>query len=85
MYLNINNSANGGSTIQTKTVSGANGNFTFNVPIHSSDAYTYELYIPSVSGIGGGIQPAIDGCDGDIIKVILIIFKNFVLCHIQVI
>ena len=68
VFLNINNSANGGTTIQTKTVSGTNGNFTFNVPVHSSNDYTYELKIPSVSGIGGGTQPAIDGCDGDIIK-----------------
>ncbi|HEX7413458.1 MAG TPA: hypothetical protein VF411_05380 [Bacteroidia bacterium] len=51
-----------GSGNYISTVSGANGNFTFgNVQIHSSSDYSYSLNIPSVSGIGGGTQPAIDG------------------------
>lgn len=43
-----------GSTIAQMN-SGATGNFTFsNVQIHSSKDYSYELTIPSISGIGGG-------------------------------
>ena len=58
VYLKIHEN-NNISTIQT--VSGTNGGFTFNLSIHSSDNYTYELYIPSVSGIG---NVGFDGVDG---------------------
>ena len=37
-----------------QTTSGTNGNFTFtNVAIHSSSDYSYQVYIPAISGIGG--------------------------------
>ena len=64
VYLKIQ----GPSPSSLQTVSGTNGNFTFNVPVHSSDDYTYELYIPSLSGIGGGPEVGFDGCDGYVIK-----------------
>ncbi len=51
VYLKINDSR---STNSFSTVSGVNGNFTFtNVQMHSSNQYSYNLHIPSVSGIGG--------------------------------
>ena len=43
-----------GNTIG-QIISGTNGSFSFNnIQIHSSNSYTYQLYIPSESGIGGG-------------------------------
>jgi len=29
--------------------------------VHSSDQYEYDIFIESVSGIGGGVEPAIQG------------------------
>ncbi len=58
VFLNINNSAGGGSTMQT--VSGANGMFSFaNVQIHSNNDYTYDLEVQS--NTAGGYQPDING------------------------
>ncbi len=38
-----------------ETTSGINGTFSFsNVDIHSNSKFTYAIYIPSKSGIGGG-------------------------------
>lgn len=65
VFLNINNSASGGSTLQT--VSGTNGMFSFaNVQIHSSSDYTYDLEVqdnplaccgkPGIDGAGVGIN-----------------------------
>ena len=39
----------------TGTTSGINGAFSFaNMGIHSNSKYSYSIYIPSKSGIGGG-------------------------------
>jgi len=65
VFLNINNSTGGGSTLQT--ISGANGMFSFaNVQIHSNSDYTYDLEVQD--NTAGGYQPDIDGNDVGIDK-----------------
>ena len=66
VFLNINNSNGGRSTLQT--VSGANGMFSFaNVQIHSNSDYSYNLEVQDNS-IGGGNILAIDGTEVGINK-----------------
>jgi hypothetical protein len=65
VFLNINNSASGGSTLQT--VSGTNGMFSFaNVQIHSSSDYSYDLEVKYI--YPSGSQPAIVGIDLELNK-----------------
>jgi hypothetical protein len=64
IFLNIKSSAANSSL---STISGADGNFSFNnIQMHSSSDYIYNLNIPSNSA--GGYKPAIDGVTIDIDK-----------------
>jgi hypothetical protein len=56
--------SSGPSNSSFSVVSDVNGNFNFsNIQIHSSDEYTYSLFIPSKSGIGNGPEIGFDGID----------------------
>lgn len=66
VYLNV---VTASSSYSASAVSAADGSFTFsNVQVHSSSSYTYNLYIPSKSGIGNGPEIGFDGLDADINK-----------------